>query len=655
MKIRIKKLEQSMMSYSGSNVLQSIMDISTPGVDLLVRESIQNSTDAILNYNNSIQGKIDFSITSFNADLFLDLIEDDISTSYFQNVYSGKWCNCLIISDSNTTGLYGSNIYNPSGNNNFYNLVYDVGNGKSSTDSGGSWGYGKSVYYRFGEGIVFYYTKTNECVVPNEKLAGVLIVDEKEDNCVLGKNSRGIAFYGDFENGDTKPIYSHEFIKEFLNVFGLDPYDDKTGTVVIIPFLNADTLIPEEYNGISVERGIREAIQKWYFPRLNNQMYNGHSFSATVNGKIVTLNKFYQRLQDLYNGTIDNYKSFSIVTRSVSGPIGTLLYKSFSSEELGIFTPPDNIDSPYNFLLLENDKEGYNKGIVCYTRKPGMIINYDSNKFGNNYVDSEHYLFAIFKLNDEALCCSETAGEYFRGTERANHMEWIDSNVKNCPQFTKIKPFNRIYTKIKKQLGIEYSIYESKMKKTVDNGKKISKILGKVLLPNFDYGNENNGIFNGDETISRSRTSVTRKKSCSFSFDGFNNGHLQYTFTATLQDKKKINIDYEVCAEGYKIPISKWEEMGFDLPYCISRIDFVKIVINGNAVNMASIIVGDDKIVKSYKIKDALIVSPMKSTNNKVYGIKLTNVSLNPIVFIFKVFVKPIDITYSIDVKINQL
>ena len=184
MKIRIKKLEQSMMSYSGSNVLQSIMDISTPGVDLLVRESIQNSTDAILNYNNSIQGKIDFSITSFNADLFLDLIEDDISTSYFQNVYSGKWCNCLIISDSNTTGLYGSNIYNPSGNNNFYNLVYDVGNGKSSTDSGGSWGYGKSVYYRFGEGIVFYYTKTNECVVPNEKLAGVLIVDEKEDNCV---------------------------------------------------------------------------------------------------------------------------------------------------------------------------------------------------------------------------------------------------------------------------------------------------------------------------------------------------------------------------------------------------------------------------------------------------------------------------------------
>ena len=57
MKIRIKKLEQSMMSYSGSNVLQSIMDISTPGVDLLVRESIQNSTDAILNYNNSIHKK----------------------------------------------------------------------------------------------------------------------------------------------------------------------------------------------------------------------------------------------------------------------------------------------------------------------------------------------------------------------------------------------------------------------------------------------------------------------------------------------------------------------------------------------------------------------------------------------------------------------
>ena len=88
MKIRIKKLEQSMMSYSGSNVLQSIMDISTPGVDLLVRESIQNSTDAILNYNNSIQGKIDFSITSFNADLFLDLIEDDNELNdYFLHKY----------------------------------------------------------------------------------------------------------------------------------------------------------------------------------------------------------------------------------------------------------------------------------------------------------------------------------------------------------------------------------------------------------------------------------------------------------------------------------------------------------------------------------------------------------------------------------------
>ena len=143
----------------GSVTLKSLQNDNIPELDLLVRESIQNSSDAALSlpgqsYNvNFTTGT--FKPSAFNS--FLTDIEDDLNTKFPNEV-----SDFLEIRDTGTSGLTGcvrKSEIKSDDHGNFFKLIYDTGKRQTQANAGGNWGFGKSVYYRVGIGIVIFYSR----------------------------------------------------------------------------------------------------------------------------------------------------------------------------------------------------------------------------------------------------------------------------------------------------------------------------------------------------------------------------------------------------------------------------------------------------------------------------------------------------------------
>ena len=113
------------MAQDGDAILRSLQNKSLPIVDLMIRESLQNSLDATLpNTENTI---VDFNVGKFNSyelSSHLEGIENELNERYemFEDFIS--------IGDKNTTGLtgnYSSTDANELNKSNFYKLVFGIG------------------------------------------------------------------------------------------------------------------------------------------------------------------------------------------------------------------------------------------------------------------------------------------------------------------------------------------------------------------------------------------------------------------------------------------------------------------------------------------------------------------------------------------------
>ena len=144
-------LIQNKMPTTGSKVLRSLQNQETPLADLLVREAIQNSLDASLASNtDSVTVSFNTSTVPIQAihDVFPELQHLKSNTQYM-----------LEIRDLGTEGLTGVPHFDGKSNSNFSKLVYDLSNPQEKKDAGGSWGLGKTIYYRAGIGLILFYSK----------------------------------------------------------------------------------------------------------------------------------------------------------------------------------------------------------------------------------------------------------------------------------------------------------------------------------------------------------------------------------------------------------------------------------------------------------------------------------------------------------------
>lgn len=495
----------SKMGQTGSSLLKLIQNTTLPVIDLIVREGLQNSLDAALNEHGAVQA--DF-ITGNCEKSRVDQIFSGISEALQKNI-AGDRVDFLALRDKGTAGLSGplreDEYEDGCDHGNLRKLIYEICQAQTSEGKGGSWGLGKTVFFRAGIGIVMYYSRIRTDAGFEERLAATLIENDKDSNSLLRqsnlKNGRlftGVAWWGACDNKDTWPITESQEIRDILSVFNISPYTgEETGTTVIVPYIdrkklcnNADTAGGNSvFASWSLEDFITEAVQRWYLPRLYNKEYKkyGAWLDFRLNGKKYRkpeLEPFFCMMQELYNEA--PVKGIPIRLNSVfagrNKNAGYLAIRKFTQSELGDNTVPH---------ILLNKAEDCNGDevppIVAFCRKAGMVINYDTDGPWTAAVPATkkgEYVAAFFVLNSEAVLSDGgmTLDAYIRSAEQADHMNWFDSQL-NGKQ-------GNIVTKIQKNSAkkLQDKLRPAEKENDLQTDTRLQQKLGSLFMPPDGFG-----------------------------------------------------------------------------------------------------------------------------------------------------------------------
>lgn len=117
--MRIEIGEPGRMTQSGSSLLKLIQNNDMPVLDLLIRESIQNSLDA--RKNDSRYVDVRFVVNEFESDALNEKLEG--ITDKLNDRYGSQSYKYIAIRDSNTVGLTGKLHYSEVKDNDYGNLL----------------------------------------------------------------------------------------------------------------------------------------------------------------------------------------------------------------------------------------------------------------------------------------------------------------------------------------------------------------------------------------------------------------------------------------------------------------------------------------------------------------------------------------------------
>lgn len=595
--------------FSGEAALNSMQNAHTFSLDLLVRESIQNSSDATI--DNSLVFNVFYSVGKFrNDDLtpYLGAENNQLVEQRLNERFSGKELSFLEVRDSKTNGLNGEVLKSKCTNDtksNFLRLIFEMGKGQEEATAGGKWGYGKTVYYRLGLGIVIYYSRTkNDNGMYESRLILTLIENEKKPDALLRNkvnNSAGRAWWGEKNSstGDICPITNEEIIRDFLRVFGLEPFaENETGTSIIIPYINEESIMEEAKTGFkvseemlnrcsflnSISSYLRYAIQKWYAPINNNfelRNYGRKFLNAYVNGDLVGKDEMYpifKLVQELYSTAYANFAGknyqpkYPIVCKESLANYKKHTYKcgyiAFSKLKLEDLQGDENLLPPNVYMNLFDDE--YNGMISLYTRGLGMILNYEENWINVKEFSlaPEELLITLFVPDTTAdiTIGGETIhlGEYLRQREEADHMKWDDDPAKMKVKCVKqIK--NSVDTSVRKHFNPEQFEQHGESDKSY-----FADALGKKLFPlhkktKIKGGGGSSGFGGGV---------VRNEKKFNFLTKGISitlEGRIKVTYELELKAKAAVVVKTKVSSE---VPLDalKWlEKIGTAYPLRVTN------------------------------------------------------------------------------------
>lgn len=621
--LKIDIVKKTHMHNDGAQALRIIQNVNTPHLDLLVREAIQNSLDAG-RFKNDVY--VDFSIKEFYPEKLNNNFEHINHT--LNSKYGNNKQKLIVISDKNTEGLTGGFDYSVDKLGNLLKLVYNIGKPQDQKGAGGSWGYGKTIYYRLGIGIVIYYSriKTSDNNY-EERLVASLVEDQNAKETIIkyeNDNKTGIAWFGALnEEGHSIPVTDENIINEVLSSINIERYkNDETGTRIIIPYIDEYKLMAEANsyvleNEVALYDDIVEyltfAIQKWYAPRLNNDQYiygKQNNLIVSVNNEIITDDDFHELfliIREMYKTSFtNNFKKlnelapnseFFIEKINVNlgadnkylsnVNIGTFVYGNVYYKDLGMGQPTD-LTNPYRIVAYQNyvHDDSKNFPIIVYTRQPGMIINYaDDNVWSKKNISSpkDTYIIGFFVLNSSEDSYIRTNNgnltyeEYFRNYEEADHMNWYDSTITLENREPKNLNFvGRITRNINEKLRAKYSIKEKS--KTTNISENIAAVLGNKIMPKFGYGNKAT-----QESTNRSKTSKNRSnKKFDYKiiyeqtkFINQNNVSIPFVIDINSITSVKLTFNLYVQNENNKWTIAKFQkETNSDAPFYIENISF---------------------------------------------------------------------------------
>lgn len=450
MKIREASDNLFDMNQSGDAILRSLQNTDFSIMDIIVRESLQNALDAskagvdhiFVDYRT---GKFDTS--RLNPEF--ERISDNLNRAYTDEA------EFLSISDRNTVGLNGQYDLNRPDEltkSNFFKLVFGLGKNQEANGAGGSWGLGKTSYFRIGCGIVIYYTRIKAEQDYEERLIASLIEDPRSEKRLLADSRRGIAWWGEQRESDKDdfyPITDHKQIEKFLDIFGLKPYGaDDTGTTIIIPYLKEFEQTSSNPWGRNRERALTTAIQRWYAPRILNDEYSKGTGNADlcckVNGELVGYPEVEQPfglLRDLYTAALTGNASDDIKVEDIRLPRSGMKDNKTNAGRVAfvIKNLSDAVTSNgftyRQYIEDADDQTEESFKLVAFARKPGMIVRYDfDDKWSKGAkIADDQCLIAFFVPNSNGKIYEkyrtdkyDTLEQYLRFGEKADHADWFD-------------------------------------------------------------------------------------------------------------------------------------------------------------------------------------------------------------------------------------
>lgn len=610
----------------GSVTLKSLQNDNIPELDLLVREAIQNSSDASLTQSGESYA-VNFVTGVFEPQLFngyMSGLENILNERYPESSAS-----FLEIRDSKTCGLTGrvrKDEIKKDDHGNFFKLIYDTGKRQTISVAGGNWGFGKSVYYRVGIGIVIFYSRIKTESSFEDRLIITLVEDESktdefgQDATLLNglePRSAGKAWWGIRDGEDLLPITDKDSIESILNIFGSKLFkENETGTAIIIPYIDTDSLldgiIPVE---AEIEQGVKNhfvevwasslsdylrlSIQKWYAPKIHNrtlpEFCKNKWLLVSVDNKPIRkqdMLPFFQLTQELYTAALaktydHEYKSelfpnidllpINIMNYFESGmTAGYVALARISRVELN---GTQNVLSPYDYIGKFEADGGLNEPIMMYSRDPGMVIEYAiTGAWVKNLTppeSPEDFIFGFFvpianKKIKQDLSVSEYAGmslgEYLRECEASDHMGWIDPVKMQIVQRIQKNAINQINKRIKASAVVNVDATAS----------KLSNRLGKNLLPRVGYGKNvkpGPGPGPGPGTkIHNIQFLITSQRIIG--------SEVELEFTLKLSHgKKMVDLSMMIASEAGWIDAPSWkEDIGTTFPVEIEEcyIDYIK-------------------------------------------------------------------------------
>ena len=512
--MKIEVLKNGKFTTSGSSVLRLIQNNTMPNLDLIVRESLQNSIDAALETVDTIN--VNYKISTFsNSQLAKELPE--VGDEILQKFSRDDLSSYISIADKNTIGLIGSlgaDYGSDSKGQNLAKLIFHIMKPQETEGSGGSRGIGKTVYFRLGVGLVFYYSRIKlDDGSFQERLAGALVENEKKENGLLKNihNNLGVAFFGDLVNSEVQAMTDKEYIHGFLKIFNIESYkNNETGTVIIIPFINEKDLLENkegehsEFWQNSIDKYLRMSVLRWYFPRISKYYPKnyGPRLVVNINGKNVIASDetdpLFVKMNELCEACYTNEINSNWVRRKVierknnldNSIIGTFCFGEITEDELNMHTLC--LPNPYTYALIDLDNDGSRPPLIAYTRKPGMVVKYEvsSQVIGNISSKENTYIIGLFTLNSANYINKPirlNLDEYVRQSEKADHTTWSDYDIVSGKQ--RVRIISSLNNEIKQEL---LSLYSNETLNVSDmtTYKFLAKKLGKLLMPDEGFGEE---------------------------------------------------------------------------------------------------------------------------------------------------------------------
>ncbi|MGE8407846.1 MAG: hypothetical protein ACN6QH_12485 [Pseudomonas sp.] len=521
-------LQLQPMQESGAFLLRALQNEETPLLDLLVRESVQNALDAGRNGDRSLPVSVDFHIREHSLEEIVSTFGEGMNVEMLAKRYP-RVPRLLEIRDSDTEGLTGpmtfDSVETAGHHGNFLKLVFEIGRTHADDGAGGSWGLGKTCYFRMGAGLVIYYSRIKTVDGYEERLVASLVEDESRIDRLQLTTQTGIAWWG--ASGALEAVTAPASIHEILTSLGAQPFtDNTTGTAIIIPLLR-ENLLPvfDEESGpapwwySSYKDYVSVAIQRWFSARLDNPFFSsGRYLKASVNDREITSSDMlpiFRASQCLYDRAIgevpqaEDYLTVRGVTTNDmlcrpiqlrnefvgNGYAGWLLAVALTPRQLHM-DAPDNSPSPEVCIFSRADSGAPRRPIVTFMRSPGMNICWDDSIDSRGwaggftgFADGRYVLALFLPDSDQELLPSAARGlrstiqnleGYLRSCERADHAAWVDVNG------------GRVVEKIRAQCGRalkEFGV-PPQLSASVKPSIRMSRKLAELVLPSHGFGGD---------------------------------------------------------------------------------------------------------------------------------------------------------------------